>query len=582
MKEKKENDIKNNIKEENNKKEDNKIETVNNINNVSWGMEALRGNFMPAMIMIEQNKINVNDIVQPLSKENLLHLAGRFGYFNVIRTLIEKFNADLNIQNINGHTLLFYIVSTTNPNLIHFNYLINQKNLKIDLIDRNGMNLLVHSVMTCNHFPFLYLINEGISTKIIDSFGNQIIYFAIIKNNKFALNYLINNDNFDLNHKYSNNSLSLGDILISNENNSMIKYLVKYHWKQIDLNSIISCRKNILSYNFYNIYNYELLNTLYYFKTKSYFDFIIAILRKNNIEKEKKELINNNNILNKENKSAYGYYYKYINLRIMIYNLLLPLISPIYKFLFLSIYFFVVYFITNEKNNPDNEKSRPYNYIFDMCSIFLLNIIILFLLNSKKVVYLDKEKNFLEEISLKLKSDISKLPDIEEICPCCAHIKKISTIHCYLCKGCVPYRLFHSNLFGCCISKSNIIKYIIYLLLKINFYYICLMNLLRANPTNNGIRCALVPFRHKTSLYVFIIQSIILSIIIIIIGHLISILFSISVKTPYKYIFNTHKTVYYKCLNEKKKRKNANIVQFPEINDNKKIKNIFEFLFNAE
>ena len=267
MKEKKENDIKNNIKEENNKKEENKIENVNNINNVSWGMEALRGNFMPAMIMIEQNKINVNDIVQPLSKENLLHLAGRFGYFNVIRTLIEKFNADLNIQNINGHTLLFYIVSTTNPNLIHFNYLINQKNLKIDLIDRNGMNLLVHSVMTCNHFPFLYLINEGISTKIIDSFGNQIIYFAIIKNNKFALNYLINNDNFDLNHKYSNNSLSLGDILISNENNSMIKFLVKYYWKQIDLNSIISCRKNILSYNFYNIYNYELLNTLYCLKT---------------------------------------------------------------------------------------------------------------------------------------------------------------------------------------------------------------------------------------------------------------------------------------------------------------------------
>ena len=50
---------------------------------------------MPAMIMLEQNKINVNEIVDPKNQETLLHLAGRFQFFNVMRTLIEKFNSFL-------------------------------------------------------------------------------------------------------------------------------------------------------------------------------------------------------------------------------------------------------------------------------------------------------------------------------------------------------------------------------------------------------------------------------------------------------------------------------------------------------
>ena len=572
MKEKEEVEAIDEIKEVNIKLEEKQIKTV------SWKLEALKGNFMPAMIMLEQKKINVNDIVDPIKQETLLHLAGRFGYFNVMRTLIETFNADINIKNVNGHTLLFLIVSTNNGNLVHFYYLINRPNLEIDIVDKLGMSPLSHSIMTNFHFPFLYFINAGLLNKIRDIYGNPVIYFAITNENKFAFSYLLHNKKFDVNSKYFNNSQTLADILITNQNNSITKYIVKYYWNEVDLNSIINCRKNILSYNTYNIYNYELLNTLYYFKTRNYLEFISSIFKRNNIDRDKKLLNNNNNQILKENN--FGYHYKYINLRMMFYNLILPVISPLYKFLFLFIYFSFLYFITNENNNPQNENPRNHNYKYELGTYILLNIITILLFISKTNIITKKQSNLEEEISNKLKSNLKDLPDIEEICPVCAHIKDISSVHCYLCKGCVPHKIYHSNLFGCCISKSNIIEYILYILLKINFYYICLMNLLKANPTNNLIRSALVPFRHKTTFKIFITQSFLLSMIIINIGQFISLILSISVKTPYKYIYHADKRVYNKSLQENQLT-NA-ILQVPEINDDKKIKNVLGFLFKYE
>ena len=554
-------------------KEENEIKTV------SWKEEALKGNFMPAMIMLEQNKINVNEVVQSQTQETLLHLSARYGFFNVMRTLIEKFHADINVKNKSGYSILFLIVSSTGRNLVHFYYLINQENLEIDTVDMNGVSPLSHSIMTNFHFPFLYFINAGLLNKKKDNFGNPVIYFALVNNNKFALTYLIENKKFDLSYKYFNNNQTLGDILITNQYNSITKFLVKYYWDKIELNSIISCRKNILSYNAYNIYNYELLNTLYFFKTKNYLGFISSIIKRNNIELEKK-LLNNNNENIILSQSNYGYHYKYINLRMMFYNLLLPIISPILRYLFLFIYFMSIYLITNEKNNPQNQNPKESNFKYEVISLSLLNVILILLFNSKINVIPKKMSNLEEEISTLLLTDLKNLPDIEEICPSCAHIKNISSIHCYLCKGCVPYKLFHSNLFGCCISKSNINEYLFYVILKINFYYLCLMNLLKANPTNNSITCALVPFRHLTSFKIFIEQTSLLATIIFNIGQFIHILLIISVKTPYKYIYNTDKRVYYKCLEENHYTKS--IVQVPEINDKKKIKNIFKFLFMNE
>ena len=547
---------------------------VNENEKVNWRSEAIKGNFMPAIIMLEQNKINVNDVVEETNKDTLLHLAGRFTFFNVLRALIEKFHADINVKNKNGHTLLYLIVSTTDYNIINFSYLIRQKNLDLNIYDNFGMNLLVHSVMTSFHYAFLFFVNEGLLENYKDNYGNPLIYFAIVNNNKFVLTYLLIFKKNDINAKYFNNKNILSDILITNPYNSITKFLAKYFSKKLDLNTIISCRKNILSFDTYNVYNYELLNTLYYYKTKDYFGFFSALLKKSNIDNENQK--------NDKNENNFGYYYKFINLRFMIYNLILPSLSSLYKLLLYFIYITLLYFISNEKNNDLNENPRPNNYIYNSLSIIFFYVILLILFNSKKQIYNPpKNKNSLEsEISAILKTKIENLPDIEEICSSCCCTKDITTYHCYQCECCIKYRMFHSNLFGCCITRYNIIYYLLYIILKLNIFYICIINALKANPTNNGLICIIFPFWYKTSLKTFILQNLLAGLFVINLGHLFSMIFCISVKTPYKYIFEMDKRVYYKCITENPN--NKIIEQVPEINDGKTIKNFLNFLFKRD
>ena len=575
------------VQQENKNIKDNESEKENKPEIVEWRKEALTGNFMPAVIMLEQKKINVNDIVDENNKETLLHLAGHFSYYNVIRVLIEKFHADINLKNKNGYSLLFLLVGTTDFNIINFSYLIKQEKLIIDTYDNFGLNPLVHSIITSFHYAFLYFINEDLIDKHKDNYGNPLIYFSIVNNNKFVFIYLIYNKINDINSKYFNSRKNLSDVLINNSNNSITKFIGKYLYNELDINSIASCRKNILDFEKYNIYNYELLNTIYFFKTKNYLGFLCSLFNKSKLENENESNDNNININNnnKDNKEfKFGYYYKIINLRFMFYNLILPSLSSIYKFFFLFTYFTLLYYITNEQNNELNEYPRPNYSIYNTIIFILFYNIIIFLFNTKKPRKennKNRNRNILEsEIASNLKDKIENLPDIEEICPCCAVVKKISSIHCYLCGNCIPFRVFHSNLFGCCISKKNIIFYLLYAILKINIYYICLRNALKANPTNNGLICVFFPFWYKTSLKTFALQSFIGGVIVIHLGHLISVLLCLSVKTPYKYIFEADKRVYYKCLREN--QVNKYIVQVPEINDEKKIKNIFNFLFKSE
>ena len=509
--------------------------------------------------MLEKNLIKVDDIIDEEKGETLIHLAGRYAFYNVIRVLIEKFHADINKKNKSGHSLLYLIVNTYDYNIINFSYLIKREELETDIFDCNGMNPLVHSVMTSFHFAFLYFINEGLLEKYKDNYNNPLMYFAIVNNNKFALSYLLNNKKDDINCKYFNNSKSLSDILIGNQYNSITKFLAKYYYNEIDLNTIASCRNNIVDFDSYNIYNYELLNTLYFYKTKDYIGFISSIFKKHNIEIYEK---NNGNDSDKNSKRKNNY---------------------VYKLLLIFIYTGILYFICNEKNNEQNENKRPNNYVYNSFSVILFYLVCIVLFKFKKPVHENKktEKNKIEsEIAFKLKNKIEELPDIEEICPSCSIIKKISTCHCYTCGFCVPFKMFHSNLFGCCISKENILFYLLFLILKINFYYICLINCLKANPTNNGLICVIVPFWYKTSLKTFILQSIIGGLLLINLGHLISVLFCLSVKTPYKFIFEMDRKVYYNSLYENPN--NKYIIQVPEINDEKKIMNIFNFIFKNE
>ena len=97
---------------ENNKKED----------AVYWKEECMKGNFMPAVIMLEQKRINIDDEVDTQNGNTLLHYAAKFSFYNVIRALVEIYHADINKQNKSGHTPFFYIVSNTDKNIFNFQY----------------------------------------------------------------------------------------------------------------------------------------------------------------------------------------------------------------------------------------------------------------------------------------------------------------------------------------------------------------------------------------------------------------------------------------------------------------------------
>jgi hypothetical protein len=139
----------------------------------------------------------------------------------------------------------------------------------------------------------------------------------------------------------------LSDILITNKNNSITKFLVKYFNEEINLNSIHTCKKSLLNFPFYNIFNYELLNTLYFYKTKNFFNFFIAIIKKHS---PKFNRVSNQRLL-EENlvNNDIGYKFKMINLKYMLYDLILPNLSKRLKlFLFLS---YIIFFYFGSKRN---------------------------------------------------------------------------------------------------------------------------------------------------------------------------------------------------------------------------------------
>ena len=577
-------DIESKITEENSK--DNKTEE----GAVNWREQCILGNLMPGVFLLDEKKISVNDIVNPENGNTLLHYAANFGFYNVIIALIEKFGADVNIQNKMGYSPFYFIVSTTDINFFNFHYFLKTGKVDLTLKDSNGLNILVHSIITNFHYAFLYFCSQDLIKYCMnDRYANPLTYFAIANNNKFALTYLLFNKNFNVNDTYYNHSSVLSDILITNKNNSITKFLVKYFNKEITLKSIHTCKKSILNFPIYNVFNYELLNTLYFYKTKSFFSFILAILKryKPKFNKCSNQRLLEDNLVNND----IGYRYKIVNLKYMIYDLILPRISNGIKILLFLLYIGSFYFGTNQNLSiflVINEENASYSYlIYKIISILLLFIWFIIMLNSgSKPLIIENLNENIQQLESEIANifnseNILDLPYIEEICPACGKRKKLEETHCFRCNTCFKYKYFHSNLLNVCITKNNIKRYLMYLILKINFYYICLANLLEKNPTNKTILAFLFMFRYKTSLLNVFLEAIVGFFLFKELGHFIAMILCLTIKTPYEYIYKCHKKVYPFTLKEKG-NKNM-IVQSPEINENisfmQGLKNIIKNIF---
>lgn len=558
-----------NKKEEKEKKEESEIENENNEETIDWKQQCKEGNLMPGIIMLEQKKINVNDEVNPENGNTLLHYAAYYGFYNVIRALIEIYHADINKQNIYGFTPIFFIVSNTDVNIFNFQYFARLKDINFNIEDMNGLTILVHSIISNFHHAFLFFSYCGLINKHRnDKFSNPLIYFAIVNNNKFALTYLLLNKKFNINDRYYNNSSVLSDILITNKNTSITKFLVKYFNEEINLSTIHTCKKSLLNFPFYNIYNYELLNTLYFYKTKNYWRFFIGILKK---YQPKFSRISNQRLLEDFLvNNEIGYKYKMLNLKYMIYDLILPNLSKGIKLILFLLYISILYFSTKRKLLfyyliYTDEEINISSLIYKILSFLILYIWFIVMFNAKDRI-LNNETDIESDIANAIKNgNMINVPYISEICPACGTRKKLKDEHCFRCKGCFENKFFHSNLFQICITKHNIKKYLFYLMLKINFYFICLFNCLEQNKTNKSLLAFFYMFRFKTDLFTAISEFIIGFLLFKEIGHFIALILCLSVQTPYQFIYKYHKKVYPETLIEK--NENNMIAQLPEINN---------------
>ena len=174
----------------NNQEKETSSENQNHDNSSSINQEVLNGNFIKSIVFLYENKISINDIYNE-EGDTLLHLACKFSDFNVIKTLIEKFGADINKPNNNNITPFYIVCDTRDYEQEIISYFFKQKNINYDIQDKKGINPLILSIKNKNMNLFYALCSIGCDLNHKDNEFHDIYYYAIKYDNLPALQYLL-------------------------------------------------------------------------------------------------------------------------------------------------------------------------------------------------------------------------------------------------------------------------------------------------------------------------------------------------------------------------------------------------------
>jgi ankyrin repeat protein len=473
---------------------------------VNWKDEIYKGNFMPAFYLLDQGKISVDDIIEPNTQNRLLHLALSFSYTNVTRGLIELFKCNLNPKNLFGHTPFHILCNNEQNDIFLFSYLLKNEDLLFDEKDRTGVTPLFFSIISKHNLAFLLLLFKKANIYNVDDMGNNALYFALSADNKFALNFILRHcAKLGLNARFFANKASLSEVLISQKGRKISKHFVKYFHHKLHLEAIIASQKQKSQFNFYNNFNYDLFNTLYFYKTKNYIGFISKLLSKNPLS---------------------CYTYAYYNFKFLLYDLLLPNMNENLKYFLIASYCTYISYLFFDLLNTSNI------LVFDNSSLSFLSAKALMLIyQTSSIICLfasllrfffsktPKAKTcFFNEVSLSIPTERNPNPfyadeereegytsyfrsgrenkikepyydysnclynsdnalnmlyqaaernplDLffdEELCEICLIKKSKCTNHCYVCNRCVKEFYFHSKFFNVCFHRKNIYYYILF------------------------------------------------------------------------------------------------------------------------
>jgi len=435
---------KNDLKASNQEKEAT-AENQNQANSSSINEEVLNGNFIKSIVFLYENKIGINDIYNE-EGDTLLHLACKFSDFNVIKTLIEKFGADINKPNNNNITPFYIVCDTRDYEQEIISYFFKQKNINYDIEDKKGINPLILSIKNKNMNLFYALCSIGCDLNHKDNEFHDIYYYAIKYDNLPALQYLLKFSQVDL---FSSNN-NLTPILVTSEGSKCCKYLFKYHYHKV-INGITQpLSKESYKQEEFNLFNYEIVNTCY---NQMKFNFIMAFFK----------------ILISDTK----YNFKIYNIKFLFLHLVLRKTFTDHAFrrfsfiyycfmLFLYTYFYIDFrqFLFNFSDILSLITSI-------ICVILCYNLLVKKTHRKIEGFYnkyfnfsYDKKKDSLLGICEdSLKDDILNLPGTGEACARCLVKKTRNIQHCNKCDLCVKNYFFHSNLLGICVNSDNALNY---------------------------------------------------------------------------------------------------------------------------
>lgn len=457
---------------------------------ISWKEEALKGNFMPAIVLLEKNQININEIVNPDNEERLIHIAVTCSFLNVTRCFIEKYKADINIKNKFGHTPLHIICNNTSQDLFLLSYFLNQAKLEIEAVDNTNVTPYFYTVMSGFKTGMMSLVSKGANINHIDKYTNSVLYLATSFGNKFAFRFMQNHSEvFNINTTYFQDDTTLADVLLHSKHKSICKYLMKHYHQQINMNSLVSCGKEKKAFKSINHFNYEMMKTTFFYKC---YGSVIGLF---------KVLLEIKN-----------YNYKTYMLTFFVYDLALKNMNNCLRYIMILLYCLltvIVYFSFFDQfyfHSPVAEKYSDLKIIsldtlkmiYQLSSIVtlivaLMKFISIWYYNTsnnneissedikrKQYLYSNDKENIINEIREAIDNDPLTLPIENEFCEVCLIKKDDNVVHCSEINSCVEKFHFFSKLLNICVSKSTVIYYLMFInsiigmniAILFNYYYI--------------------------------------------------------------------------------------------------------------
>ena len=347
---------------------------------------------------------------------------------NTILTTLVNYNLTRAANNF-----ISIIKSYKKPNVQLLSY-INQKNSK-------GYNALLYSAFRGNLQIFNKLMENGADISSTNSSGLNVLHLAAQGNFPNIIIFLVEKFGFDINSKDNKGNSALHWAVYSNSRQS-VDYLIFYN---IDINLKDNDDDTALQIAIRKGNQYLIK------KLRDDYGFLL------NTNIKGKEVVK---IKQSENEGSS--------------NQSQSLLGTLYtKFLRnnskgISALLFLVIIILLEVINQIIILMGYKNFFMSFVFLILFSMLLFF--------YFASSKSQPGEVSTKCINSLSTLAeqgeDMKNICPWCINYMSEKTRHCFLCKKCIKYQIFHDSYINNCVGRDNLSLYMSFLyFLAINFCF---------------------------------------------------------------------------------------------------------------